>query len=88
MIRMFCFFFSCSFAIDGCCMLLILGVVFRFHSFFASLDSVRTTDLLYLSSKGISAAKREGGEEKEENGKRLATGVSEDEEEGAEEQES
>ncbi|KAL8758598.1 MAG: hypothetical protein Q9184_003875 [Pyrenodesmia sp. 2 TL-2023] len=32
---------------------------FSFHSFFASLDGVRRPDLLYLSSKGISAAKRE-----------------------------
>ncbi len=32
---------------------------YRFHAFFASLDGVRRPDLLYLSSKGISAAKEE-----------------------------
>lgn len=38
---------------------LILRVANRFHSFFAALDGVRRPDLLYLSSVGIPAAKRE-----------------------------
>lgn len=35
------------------------GGVFRFHSFFAALDGVRRPDLLYLSSMGIAATKKE-----------------------------
>lgn len=35
------------------------SVAYRFHAFFASLDGVRRPDLLYLSSKGISATKGE-----------------------------
>lgn len=38
---------------------LILRVTNRFHSFFAALDGVRRPDLLYLSSVGIPATKRE-----------------------------
>lgn len=31
----------------------------RFHTFFASLDSIRKSDLLYLSSVGLPAARRQ-----------------------------
>ncbi|KAL8867132.1 MAG: hypothetical protein Q9174_005858 [Haloplaca sp. 1 TL-2023] len=51
-----------------------------FHSFFASLDSIRVPDLLYLSSAGIPAAKKERLQGANEHGRKLVD--DEDSEEG------
>ncbi|KAL9591323.1 MAG: hypothetical protein Q9179_007838 [Wetmoreana sp. 5 TL-2023] len=58
-----------------------------FHSFFASLDSVRTPDLLYLSSMGIPAAKKEMPQKEDQKEQQIKTVVSEDEGGGAGDQE-
>ncbi|KAI4253780.1 MAG: hypothetical protein LQ352_003479 [Teloschistes flavicans] len=58
-----------------------------FHAFFAGLDGATTPDLLYLSSVGLTAAKKNGAAGKGENVERLAAGVSEDEEVGGDGQE-
>ncbi|KAL8776546.1 MAG: hypothetical protein Q9213_008229 [Squamulea squamosa] len=54
-----------------------------FHSFFASLDSVRKPDLLYLSSLGIPAARRQmaGGEKDGKSVEQIIPEVSDDERE-------
>ncbi|KAL8726499.1 MAG: hypothetical protein Q9181_006028 [Wetmoreana brouardii] len=57
-----------------------------FHSFFASLDNVRTPDLLYLSSVGIPVVKKELPQNEDQREQQLNTVVSEDEG-GADEQE-
>ena len=57
----------------------------RFHTFFASLDSVPKPDLLYLSSLGIPAARRQMAES-EKDGKsveQIIPEVSDDEREDA-----
>ncbi|KAL8771937.1 MAG: hypothetical protein Q9194_004752 [Teloschistes cf. exilis] len=53
-----------------------------FHSFFAGLDGARTPDLLYLSSVGLPAVKKDGAAGKGEDVQRLASEDSEDEEVG------
>ncbi|KAL8727865.1 MAG: hypothetical protein Q9166_005742 [cf. Caloplaca sp. 2 TL-2023] len=59
-----------------------------FHSFFASLDSVRKPDMLYLSSLGIPAAKRQIAETEKVPGnvEQAVAGISDDEGEDANEQ--
>ncbi|KAL8686205.1 MAG: hypothetical protein Q9218_007273 [Villophora microphyllina] len=58
-----------------------------FHSFFASLDGTGTPDLLYLSSVGLPATKKEGPAGKHGGVEGMAAGVSEDEEGAADGQE-
>ncbi|CAL8581024.1 tRNA pseudouridine synthase 1, variant 2 [Xanthoria parietina] len=60
-----------------------------FHTFFASLDSVRRPDLLYLSSLGVTAARRQTaeGEEDTKSVEQIIPEVSDDEGEDANGQE-
>ncbi|KAI4242062.1 MAG: hypothetical protein L6R42_011123 [Xanthoria sp. 1 TBL-2021] len=60
-----------------------------FHSFFASLDSVRKPDLLYLSSLGVTAARRQmaEGEKDTKSVEQIISEASDDEGEDANGQE-
>ncbi|KAL9603915.1 MAG: hypothetical protein Q9219_000853 [cf. Caloplaca sp. 3 TL-2023] len=62
----------------------------RFHAFFASLDGMRWPDLLYLSSMGIPAAKREmpGSTTSDTKSGVITTQALDEDSEGADEQDS